>query len=85
VQNGVTPARVVRFHLDSTGEAISRAELLDRNTTIADEPTSGVVVGQRFLYVANSQWEKYDDSGRRRANTLLRRPVVLELALPDAR
>ena len=85
VQNGVAPARIVRFHLDANGAAVTRAELLDRNSTIADEPTAGVVVGQRFFYVANSQWEKYDDSGRRRSNTALRRPVVLELPLPPRR
>ncbi len=81
VQTGVAPARVMRFQLHSTGTAIASAELLDRNSTIADEPTAGVVVGRRLFYVGNSQWEKYDDAGRRRANVSLRRPVILELPL----
>jgi D-alanyl-D-alanine carboxypeptidase len=85
VQNGVTPARVIRLQLEPTGTAIGAVQLLDRNSTIADEPTTGVVVGRRFFYVANSQWEKYDDAGRRRANTVLRRPVILELPLPAGR
>jgi sugar lactone lactonase YvrE len=85
VQNGVSPARVMRLHLDSSGTAIARAELLDRNFAVADEPTSGVVVGRRFFYVANSQWEKYDDGGRRRRSVALGRPVILELPLTGAR
>jgi hypothetical protein len=85
VQNGVAPARIMRFQLDANGAAVTRVELLDRNSTIADEPTTGVVVGRRFYYVANSHWEKYDDAGRRRSNTALRRPVVLELPLAPRR
>jgi hypothetical protein len=86
VQNGVSPARVMRFDLDASGTAITRAELLDRNFAVADEPTGGVVVGDRFFYIANSQWEKYDDGGRRRRNVALGRPVVLEVPLAsDAR
>lgn len=81
VQNGVTPPRIVRFHLNPTGAAVTRVELLDRNSAIADEPTAGVVVGRRYFYVANSQWEKYDDTGGRRSAIQLRRPVVLELPL----
>lgn len=85
VQNGVAPPRVIRLHLEPTGTGVSRVELLDRNSGIADEPTAGVVVGRRFFYVANSHWEKYDDAGRPRANAQRRRPVILELQLPPSR
>lgn len=80
VQNGVAPARVMRFVLDVRGERIVRAEVLDRNTGVADEPTIGAVVGREFVYVANSQWEKHDDNGVRKAGVRLA-PVVL-LAVP---
>lgn len=81
VQNGVSPPRVMRFHLDRRGERITHAELLDRNSAVADEPTAGVVVDGRFFYVANSQWDKYDDDGRRRPNSRLIPPIILELPL----
>jgi len=79
VQNGVTPARVMRFELDSTWTKIVRADVLDRNPAVADEPTIGTIVGDEFIYVANSQWEKYDESGVRIPRTVLRRPVLVSV------
>lgn len=65
VQNGVAPARIMRFALDPAGERIVSAEVLDRNAAIADEPTIGTLAGDHFVYVANSQWEKYTEKGDR--------------------
>jgi sugar lactone lactonase YvrE len=81
IQNGVTPARVVRFTLDASGMRIVSATTLDRNWTIADEPTIGTIVGDELVYVANSQWEKYDDKGVRVPGTKLTSPVLLALQL----
>ncbi len=83
VQNGVAPARIMRYVLDPSGRDIVRAEVLDRNSTVADEPTIGTIVGDDFVYVANSQWEKYDETGKRVGGTVLRMPVLL--AVPLAR
>lgn len=82
VQNGVSPARIMRFVLDGAGQRITNAQLLDRNSSIADEPTIGAVVGDEFVYVANSQWEKYTDEGRRKPDRPLAKPVLLALPLP---
>lgn len=85
VQNGVAPARVMRFRLDGWGERIVAADLLDRNAAIADEPTIGTLVGDHFVYVANSQWEKYTPDGVRRAGTRLTPPVLLAVPLGSRR
>ena len=82
VQNGVSPARIMRFVLDDRGTRIVRADVLDRNSTVADEPTIGTIVGSAFVYVANSQWEKHDAVGRRVASRALARPVLLAVPLP---
>jgi hypothetical protein len=82
VQNGVSPPRITRFVLDETGTRITRAEVLDRNFGIADEPTIGTIAGGDFVYVANSQWEKYDDAGKRLAVRPLTRAVLLAVPLP---
>lgn len=82
VQNGVLPPRVVRFVLDAAGRRIERTEVLDRHIPLADEPTIGAIAEGEFLYVANSQWEKWDDTGRPRAGATLRRPVLLSVPLP---
>jgi hypothetical protein len=77
VQNGVFPPRVMRFELDSAWNRIVRADVLDRNPALADEPTIGTIVGDQFIYVGNSQWEKYDDNGVLRPGAVLRRPVLI--------
>jgi sugar lactone lactonase YvrE len=82
VQNGVFPARVVRFVLDVPGDRIVRADLLDRNSTVADEPTIGAIAGREFVYVANSQWEKFSDDGARKPSLPLTAPVLLAVPLP---
>ena len=84
VQNGVVPARLVRFCLDADGRGVRRAELLDRNPALADEPTLGTIVGDSAFYVATSQWDKFDDAGRRAAGTTLRPASVLGVALESA-
>jgi sugar lactone lactonase YvrE len=81
VQNGVSPARIVRFKLDGNGERIVRVDVLDRNWKIADEPTIGTMVGNEFVYVANSQWDKYSDDGTRKPGIPLSRPVLLAIPL----
>jgi sugar lactone lactonase YvrE len=81
VQNGVAPARVMRFTLDGAGRRIVRAQVLDRNLAVADEPTIGAVVGRTFVYVANSAWEKYKDDGTRAPGTRLAAPVLLAVPL----
>lgn len=80
VQNGIAPARVVRFDLAAPGR-IAAAVVIDRHLPLADEPTIGAVVGDRFVYVANSQWEKYAEDGSRRPGTVLAQPVLLSVPI----
>jgi DNA-binding beta-propeller fold protein YncE len=82
VQNGVSPARVTRFVLDASGRRIVRADVLDRNSAVADEPTIGTIAGGSFVYVANSQWEKHDGVGGRVLTRPLTPPVLLAVPLP---
>jgi hypothetical protein len=79
VQNGVFPPRVMRFELDSAWTRFVRADVIDRNLPVADEPTIGTMVGDNFVYVANSQSEKYDDTGVLRPGAVLRRPVLVSV------
>jgi hypothetical protein len=77
VQNGTRPPQIVRFRLDAAGDAIVERRVLDRRWDIADEPTIGTLIGDEFVYVANSQWDKYDADGVRRTAIPLARPVLL--------
>jgi hypothetical protein len=82
IQNGFAPARVVWFQLDPTGTRLTGSRVIDQNASLADEPTIGTVAGNQFVYVANSQWEKFDDAGIRKANVRLTPPILLALPLP---
>jgi len=79
VQNGVVPARVVLFCLDATRALVQRAHVLDRNPAAADEPTLATIVGDSVFYVGTSQWEKFDDAGRRRHGTAAKPVTVVGL------
>ncbi len=55
VQIGVKPERVVRLRLDPQGQRIAAVEVLESNHPDYAGPIQGVVAGNTFLYVANSQ------------------------------
>ena len=81
VQNGLSPARIARFTLTPDGVGISRVDVLDRQPGLADEPTIGTLLAGGYVYVANSQWEKYDDAGQRRAGTRLAPTYLIRIPL----
>jgi len=81
VQNGITPHRVIRIFLDATGKKITRVKILENNHRLFNEPTLGVVVKKTFYYVANSQWNAFNEKGELAAEDKLQRPVILSLKI----
>ncbi|HEX7937533.1 MAG TPA: hypothetical protein VF483_01005 [Gemmatimonadaceae bacterium] len=81
IQNGVSPARVVRFMINDADTRIVGTALLDQNPAVADEPTIGAISGNEFLYVANSQWDKHDDDGIPKPGVARTAPVILAVRL----
>src|SRR5271170_4417923 len=55
VQNGTTPARILRFSLD-----LRKQEVLEANAPGLGEPTHGTIVGDTFYFLANTGWDQYD-------------------------
>jgi hypothetical protein len=45
------------------------------------EPTLGVVVEDTFYFVANSQWNRFDDQGHLPPAQQLQEPLILALPL----
>lgn len=82
VQNGVTPARVVRITFDSARTRVDSVQVLDRQPSIATDPTIGTFWRGGFAYVANSQWSQYDANGQRIAGVPLAPTVILCVPLP---
>lgn len=81
VQNGIRPHRVVRFTLDRNGGRVRHAAVLAAGLPQFDEPTLGAIVGRRFHFVANSQWNKFDRNHALPADAALRGPIVLSVSL----
>jgi hypothetical protein len=83
VQNGIRsgPQRVVQAFLDASGSRVMCMDVLERNHPAYDTPTTGVVVGSDLFYVAGSQLNRLDASGRPLPLDQLRETKVLRLPL----
>lgn len=79
VQNAVAPGQVLRFELDETGSKMTSASVIDRNTT-AVSPTGGVMVGDDYVYIANTLWDKVGADGSLPADAS-RAPVLLRVRI----
>ncbi|MGH7499310.1 MAG: SMP-30/gluconolactonase/LRE family protein [Gemmatimonadales bacterium] len=81
IQNGVEPHRVVRLTLDARGDSLVGSEVLERLHPRYSEPTLGVIVGSDLYYVANSQWERFGETGTVAEPDQLQPPTILRLRL----
>jgi len=79
VQNGSAPPRLLRLVVD--GERITSVEVLDAGHPSAPDPTLGVVVGDRFFYIGNSQWEAARPGGQMDPAVKPEDPVILQAEL----
>lgn len=78
-QNGIRPARVVAFKLGDDGVSVTSAEVLASNLPEFDEPTLGEVVGDEFLFIANSHWNRFDANNELPPD--LDGPIVMRIQL----
>ena len=79
IQNGIRPHRVVRWDLDDNGLNVTSASILAMNLPEFDEPTLGAVKGERFYFIANSHWNRFDRDNKLPEN--LSGPVILSVPL----
>jgi sugar lactone lactonase YvrE len=78
-QNGTSPNRIVRINLAPGGMAVSSVETLAANVVGMGDPTLGVVVGKRFFFNANAQWDQFGDDGKIADPLKLQPAVVLSV------
>jgi hypothetical protein len=82
VQNGLPRlSRVVRLRLSADGLHVRALEVLDANLPDHDMPTSGVVVGDGFYYIANSQVRRFTAPGVPGPPDALQKPVIRRINL----
>jgi hypothetical protein len=62
VQNGGL-RKVTRFYLNEAQDEIVRSQALEAYHSLFNLPTTGVITGKHFYYIANSQLRAYDKDG----------------------
>jgi sugar lactone lactonase YvrE len=81
VQNGAGRERIVRYRLDAKGERIERLEVLESRNPLFRTPTTGVVEGDSFVYLANPNLDALDEDGNLKKGAHLEEVVVLRAPL----
>lgn len=77
IQNAIGVPRLVRLSLSGDGRTVERATTLERRHPAHEAPTTGALLGEDLLYLANSQLGRWQ-GGRAIGDTV----VVLRLPLP---
>ena len=80
-QNGINPQRVVRIYLNNNLDKIEKYSILESNNPYFDEITLGVIEGNDFYYIANSQWGSFDKQGNIFPVKKLKEPRILKTTL----
>ncbi len=82
VQNGLPGlSRVVRLRLARDGINVRALDILDANLPDHDTPATGVVVGDGFYYIANSQQRRFAAPGLSSGVEGLHKPVIRRVNL----
>ena len=81
IQNGVNPLRCMRYFLNTELNAITGFEIIDRKHPSFGEPTLGVIDGNDFYYIANSQWGGYDNNHHIKPDDQLQDIIILKYLL----
>ena len=81
VQNGTSPARLIGMHLNSSLTRIESFVVLESNSDGLGVPTHGVVVGNRFYFIADSGWDQLADDGQVKPGATFGFPGIRELNL----
>jgi len=81
-QNGVNPQRVLQITLDEEWTRVTEVTVLAANSPLHDEITLGQIVGDGFVYVANSQWNRFNPDGSIISDKPFTETVAVKIALP---
>lgn len=82
VQNGTDPVRISMIDFDDSFSRVTGLTVLEQKTPHLTEPTHGVVVGESYYFIANSEGDKVDKGGVVKKGEALQAPVIQKLPLP---
>jgi len=78
--NGRRPGRVMRISLTADLRNIAAVATLETVAGVG-EPTLGVILGDAFIFIANSPWSAFDEKGARVPGSMLAPPELRRLPL----
>jgi hypothetical protein len=81
IQNGTQPRRILSLSLSRDAERVADLNVLERFPAESGEPTLGTMIGDRFVYVADAQWEVWDKGGVPRTGMKPRPTAIRALQL----
>ncbi|MEJ7578362.1 MAG: hypothetical protein WKF74_15305, partial [Pyrinomonadaceae bacterium] len=82
VQNAnPSPDRVIRLFLNAEGNKVEKARVIESNHPLYALPTTGVIVGDSFFYIANTQLNSVGAGGIISPSTKLRDLILLKVNL----
>jgi hypothetical protein len=79
VQNGTNPGRVSRLHLDAACTRVEAMDVVEQASPWLGAPTHGVVVGDRFYFIAKSGWEHMNEDGSVKPHESPRGSLILSV------
>ena len=83
IQNGLPGvSRVVRLAMTADGLNVRSLDVLDANLPDHDIPTTGVLVGDGFYYIANSQLRRFTSPGVPAVGSL-QKPIIRRVNLAN--
>jgi hypothetical protein len=80
-QNGTSPPRVIRFNLDRSRTRVVNESIIEHSTPTLRVPTHGVLIGDRFYYIANSGWDSLDEHGTAKPSPALTETIIMRAEL----
>lgn len=78
VQNGTSPQRIVRLGWDAKQHRVTSWELLEANRPEFEELTLATADGDSLYFIATSQWEAFDETGKLKEGASPREIVVMK-------
>jgi hypothetical protein len=84
VQNGTNPNRIIAIDFDEGLNDIKGVTVLEQKTPHLTEPTHGVIVGDAYYFIANSEGDKLAEGGAVKKGEVLQAPIIQKLLLTSA-
>ncbi len=82
IQNGAGPqSRIMKFELNKQMDAVTNAVVLESQNPLYNIPTSGTIVDDELYFIANSQLQNFDASGRIFPDEKMQPTYILKLKL----